>query len=107
MIHHAQFLNVNLDHFYYLILILMNLTIYRYIAYRVRRTVYRLFFRITATQYLTALALVQDYRRHLHLAYPSPPPHAHVIYIYSRPIVTTCLYSSALLVAELGSCLHP
>ena len=20
------------------------------------------------------------------------PPHAHVIYIYSRPIVTTCLY---------------
>jgi len=64
-----------------------------------------LFFRIPATQYLTALALVQDYRRHL--AYSSPPPHAHVIYIYSRPIVTTCLYSSALLVAELGSCLHP
>jgi len=31
-----------------------------------------LFFRITATQYLTALALVQDYRRHL--AYSSPPP---------------------------------
>ena len=39
--------------------------------------------------------------------FSSPPPHAHVIYIYSRPIVTTCLYSSALLVAELGSCLHP
>ena len=30
-----------------------------------------------------------------------------IIYIYSRPIVTACLYSSALLVAELGSCLHP
>ena len=29
-------------------------------------------------------------------------------YNYSYPIVTTCLYTSALLVAELGnSCLHP
>ena len=36
-----------------------------------------LFFHITTTQYLTALALVQDYRRHL--AYSSPPPHAHVV----------------------------
>ena len=42
------------------------------------------FFRITATQYLTALALVQDYRRHL--AYSSPPPHAHVIYIANNNI---------------------
>ena len=37
----------------------------------------------------------------------APPPRPCYIYIYSRPIVTTCLYSSALLVAELGSCLHP
>ena len=66
---------------------------------------YGFFPTITATLQLTVLALAQDYRRHL--AYSSPPPHAHVIYIYSRPIVTTCLYSSALLVAELGSCLHP
>ena len=63
-----------------------------------------LFFHITTTQYLTALALVQDYRRHL--AYSSPPP-TPMLCKYSRPIVTACLYSSALLVAELGSCLHP
>ena len=37
---------------------------------------------------------------------PPPRPLCY-IYIYSRPIVTTCLYSSALLAAELGSCLHP
>ena len=44
---------------------------------------------------------------------PPPRPCLCYIYLYSRPIagigiVTTCLYSSAaLLVAELGSCLHP
>ena len=62
------------------------------------------FFRITATQYLTALALVQDYRRHVCFLRPPPTP---MLCKSSRPIVTTCLYSSALLVAELGSCLHP
>jgi hypothetical protein len=34
-----------------------------------------------------------------------PPPHSHDV--YARPIVTTCLYTSALLSAELGSCLYP
>ena len=70
--------------------------------------IYGFFPTITATLHLTALVLAQDYRRHL--TYSSPPPHAHDMYKYSRPIVTktTCLmYSSALLVAELGSCLHP
>ena len=33
-----------------------------------------------------------------------PSPHDHDV--FSHPIVTT-LYTSALLVAELGSCLHP
>ena len=53
-----------------------------------------------------ALALAQDYRRPRVFA---PPPHYPMMYIllYSHPIVTTCLYTSALLVAELGSCLHP
>ena len=30
-----------------------------------------------------------------------------IMHINPRPIVTTCLYTSALLSAELGSCLHP
>ena len=47
------------------------------------------FFRITATQYLTALALVQDYRRHVCFLRPPPTP---MMCKYSRPIVTTCLY---------------
>ena len=34
----------------------------------------------------------------------SPPSRSHGVYIYSRPIVTTCLCTSALLVVELGSC---
>ena len=33
----------------------------------------------------------------------TPPPNYHDVCIYSHPIVTTCLYTSALLVAELGS----
>ena len=37
------------------------------------------FFRITATQYLTALALVQDYRRHV--CFLRPPPRPCYIYI--------------------------
>jgi len=37
----------------------------------------------------------------------SPLPHSHVVYNYSHPIVTTCLHTSALLSAVLGSCLHP
>ena len=62
---------------------------------------YLAFFLMTViTLRLTALAL---YRK------PSlevkPPPHYHDV--YSHPIVATCLYKSALLVAELDSCLHP
>ena len=34
-----------------------------------------------------------------------PPPHYHDV--YPHPIMATCLYKSALLVAELDSCLHP
>ena len=34
-----------------------------------------------------------------------PPPQSPDV--YARPIVTTCLYTSALLSVELGSCLHP
>ena len=45
----------------------------------------------------------QDYR----LPLSSPPSHSHDVFNYSRSIVTTCLYTSALLSAELGSCLHP
>jgi len=58
---------------------------------------------VTATLYLTALAPAQDYGSLLVFA----PPHSHDIYNYSYPIVITCLYTSALLLAELGSCLHP
>ena len=36
-----------------------------------------------------------------------PPPNPMMYIVYARPMVTTCLYTSALLVAELGSCLHP
>jgi len=37
-----------------------------------------LFFRITATQYLTALALVQDYRRHVCFLRPPPTPMLYI-----------------------------
>ena len=40
------------------------------------------FFRITATQYLTALALVQDYRRHVCFLRPPPTP---MLYISNIP----------------------
>ena len=53
--------------------------------------------------YLTALALLAQECRLIVFA----PPHSHDVYNYSHPIVTTCLYMSALLSAELGSCLHP
>ena len=36
------------------------------------------FFRITATQYLTALALVQDYRRHVCFLRPPPTPMLYI-----------------------------
>ena len=35
----------------------------------------------------------------------TPPPHSHDV--YPHLIMATCLYKSALLVAELDSCLHP
>ena len=68
------------------------------------------FFLITATLYLTALALAHRITDIANILTPSclrPPPHSHDVYNYSHPIVTTCLYTSAILVAVLGSCLHP
>jgi len=49
---------------------------------------------------LTALALCRKPSLEV-----NAPPHYHDV--YSHPIVATCLYKSALLVAELDSCLHP
>ena len=45
------------------------------IKYQILYISYGFFPTITATLHLTALALAQDYRRHL--TYSSPPPHAH------------------------------
>ena len=51
------------------------------------------FFRITATQYLTALALVQDYRRHVCLLLPPPTPMLYIyIYIYHIYIYIYYIY---------------
>ena len=49
------------------------------------------FFRITATQYLTALALVQDYRRHVCFLRPPPTPMLY-IYIYISYIYIYIIY---------------
>ena len=67
------------------------------------------FFLITATLYLTALALAHRITdsEYTDALLSSPPPHSHDVYNYSHPVVTTCLYTSVLLSAELGSCLHP
>ena len=58
------------------------------------------------TPRLTALAL---YRKPSFIEVWSfnatPPPHSHDV--YPHLIMATCLYKSALLVAELDSCLHP
>ena len=43
------------------------------------------FFLITATQHLTALALAQDYRRHVCFLRPPPTPMLDVIYDVSIP----------------------
>ena len=66
------------------------------------------FFLITANTLYSVIpdritGTAQDYR----LPLSSPPPHSHCVCNYSHLIVTTCLYTSALLSAELGSCLHP
>ena len=64
--------------------------------------VYMSFFLMTATLKLTALLpllrITISYRRR---PLPQPPD------VYSRVIVTTCPYTSALLTLELVSCLHP
>ena len=58
--------------------------------------------------YLTALALVQNtYSCLRHNPITIIDDHHVFVYKYTRPIVTTCLYTSALLSAELGSRLHP
>ena len=51
---------------------------------------------------LTALALYREPSIQV-----NAPPHYHDVYSHHPPIVTTCLYTSALLSAELDSCLHP
>ena len=56
---------------------------------------------MTATLKLTVLALLR-----ITISYCRRPP-PQFPDVYSRLIVTTCLYTSALLTAELGSCLHP
>ena len=52
------------------------------------------FFLITATLYLTALALAHRITdsEYTDALLSSPPPHSHDVYNYSHPIVTTCLY---------------
>ena len=54
------------------------------------------------TPRLTALAL---YKKQSFIEVSTPPPHSHDV--YPHLIMATCLYKSALLVAELDSCLHP
>ena len=59
---------------------------------------------MTAALKLTALALLRITIPYCRVSTSSPQSPD----VYSRLIVTnTCLYTSALLTAELGSCLHP
>ena len=61
-----------------------------------RDSIIRIFSLMTATLYLTGIIPFQHCRR--------PPPNP---LMYSRLIVTTCLYTSALLIAELGRSIYP